>query len=156
MKPRLEIEEKNIFTAVEISTLMPLKGKVIFKDFFKANAWVYEYLPNYTPNYAYLRDVSTQPVKQLFEWAINLANGNKMDERSLRFFKQRFERLFKKQIVVEKGFVIWSYIVTKHAFKPMPQYFQPKVLLKFQEQFTAVKNRYMNYIIKEPMHNTTT
>jgi hypothetical protein len=46
---KLQIKEQNIFTAVEVATLMPLKGRTVFKDFFQANDWVYQYLPNHNP-----------------------------------------------------------------------------------------------------------
>ncbi len=139
------IEEKNIFTAVEISTLMPLKGKIIFNDFFKANNWVYEYLPNYVPNYAYMKHAFSNPAKQLFEWVINAADGDKLDERCMHFFKKRYERLYRKHIVIEKGFIIGSYVVAKHNYKPMPQYFQPKG--SFLEEFFVLVNGYLEVVV---------
>src|SRR4029077_5054787 len=72
----LNIKEHNIFTAVEISTLMPLKGGTIFKEFFLANNWVYQYLPNYRPNYKYLKDTSPVMPKRITEWIMNFETGN--------------------------------------------------------------------------------
>ncbi len=44
---KLEIEEKNLFTATELMTVIPVVGKQqLFADLHAANAWVSDYLPN--------------------------------------------------------------------------------------------------------------
>ena len=42
------IVEKNIYTATEIATLLPLYGSDTFKRFYAANGWTKEFLPNHT------------------------------------------------------------------------------------------------------------
>jgi len=44
----LEIEEKNIFTATELTTLLPMFGNGSFHKFYEKNKWVENYLPNKT------------------------------------------------------------------------------------------------------------
>ena len=44
----LEIEEKNIFTATELTTLLPMFGNGSFHKFYDKNKWVENYLPNKT------------------------------------------------------------------------------------------------------------
>src|SRR5579872_1776619 len=43
----LEIREKNIFTAIELFTLMPMCGNGGLTSFFDANEWTSQYLPQY-------------------------------------------------------------------------------------------------------------
>jgi hypothetical protein len=43
----LEIEEKNLFTATEIFTLLPTYGNNLFSEFFSKNAWVEKYYFNW-------------------------------------------------------------------------------------------------------------
>ena len=43
----LEIKEKNIFTAIELLTLMPICGNGGLVNFFHANNWTSLYLPHY-------------------------------------------------------------------------------------------------------------
>lgn len=45
----LEIGEKNIFTAIEASTLKPMFGKKYIYEFHHANQWCNRFLPNLTP-----------------------------------------------------------------------------------------------------------
>lgn len=42
----LEIPDKNIFTATEVSTLIPLRGSEYAKKFIKQNAWYKRFYPN--------------------------------------------------------------------------------------------------------------
>ena len=41
----LDIPEKNIFTAMEITTLLPMQGQNQFKNFIEANSWIRNYFP---------------------------------------------------------------------------------------------------------------
>ena len=42
----LSIEEKNIYTAIELSSLVPVAGRDIFMDLTQSNSWTKEFLPN--------------------------------------------------------------------------------------------------------------
>lgn len=44
----LEIPDKNIFTATEVSTLIPLKGKTYWRKFAEQNEWYKTFYPNIT------------------------------------------------------------------------------------------------------------
>ena len=38
--------EKNIYTAMEVATVLPLRDNGIFDQFFKANSWASVFFPN--------------------------------------------------------------------------------------------------------------
>ena len=145
----LEVKEHNIFTAVEISTLMPLRGAKIFDNFFKANKWVHLFQPNFKPDYNYLQDASPIIPKRTIEWMMNAEYGNKLDNKLQTFFKKRFERMTIENKQSEKGLTIGAYKAEKHSCKPLPQYFQPKILTKFYERFKNVEEKYYQLINKE-------
>ena len=44
----LEIKEKNIYTAVELVTVMPMRGDTIFKDLISANKWTQRFFQHKT------------------------------------------------------------------------------------------------------------
>ena len=44
----LEIEEKNRFTATELTTMLPMYGNGSFHSFYEQNKWVNSFLPNKT------------------------------------------------------------------------------------------------------------
>jgi hypothetical protein len=145
----LTIKEHNIFTAVEVSTLMPLKGEAVFKEFFLANNWVHQYLPNYKPNYEHLRDVPPIVPKRIAEWVMNFESGDKLDNRLHIFFKKRFNKILAENKLSEKGLMIGSFEAEKHTCKPMPQYFQPKIIEKFHDRFKIAKDKYYKKLLSK-------
>jgi hypothetical protein len=145
----LKVKEQNIFTAVEISTLMPLKGETVFNKFFKANNWVFEYLPNYAPIYSNMNDKASAIPKRIAEWVMNFEFGNKLDDKLCSFFKKRFERTLAENKLSDKGLTIGAFEVSKHACRPLPQYFQPKILARFHERFAFARNKYWEITDKE-------
>lgn len=147
----LKVKEQNIFTAVEISTLMPLKGKAVFNNFFEANNWVFQYQPNCMPNYTCMKDKAPVIPKQFAEWIMNAEFGNKFDDKLLAIFKKRFERILAENKLSDKGLTIGAFEASKHACRPMAEYFQPKILNKFHERFTIVKNKYWEIKNKEAL-----
>ena len=144
----LDIKEHNIFTAIELLTLKPLKGKTIFEKFFAANEWSNEYLPNCKVDYEYLKDSSPNVIRKATERTMNFGIGDKIDNKLLSLFKKRFEKVLSKNMVSDKGLVIGSFEASKHACKPLPQYFQPKIISKFQKNFQQILNRYQNSLPK--------
>ena len=73
----LEIEEKNLFTATELATVIPLYGSKQYENLQGVNSWLLEFFPNYTP-----RSISDVPPlklswpKKVFEGVINLFFAN--------------------------------------------------------------------------------
>lgn len=46
----MEIEVRNIYTAIEIATLKAIFNKPLLDDFISKNMWIKEYFPNYDPD----------------------------------------------------------------------------------------------------------
>lgn len=46
---KLEIKEKNLFTAIELVTIIPIDHDQVYKKIIAANHWMYDYLPNFKP-----------------------------------------------------------------------------------------------------------
>src|SRR5579859_7049866 len=55
----LQIREKNIYTAIEIATLMPVNGDTTFEQFYMSNNWTRNYLPN-----KYMRLTTAKSIKR--------------------------------------------------------------------------------------------
>ena len=64
----LIIEEQNYFTAVELSTLIPLYGKQDYIQLMKANNWIHDILPNYVQQDTQAKPISRNLVKRLLEF----------------------------------------------------------------------------------------
>ena len=57
----LEITDRNIYTAIEASTLRPLYNLQLYRQFMNANSWIKDYLPNST---TFCGDVVTDENRQ--------------------------------------------------------------------------------------------
>lgn len=122
----LEIEAKNIFTATEIFTLIPVTGREYMNQFINANSWVREYFQRFP-----FRDInSAEPYyesswKSTIEFILNLFLGNLLDilamKITVKYWKWKYRcdsrDLFNK-----------SFRLKRHVAKYHPQNFQELVL----------------------------
>jgi hypothetical protein len=131
----LEIEQKNFFTATELSTLIPVTGKNYIELFFEANSWVKQYFYRYP-----FRDIGTvependSSLKKTLEWTLNHLFGNVMDilamKLTIKFWKRKYIKDAKN--LFDKSFKLKRYVAKYH-----PQNFQEMVLDLFEQK---VKN----------------
>ena len=135
----LEIEEKNIFTAIEIATLLPVRGIHSFESFFSANRWIFEYLPNARLKKMPEKELYSGLLKRGIEWLFNNQLGDKIDNWLLQYFSRRWEKVLVLRKAFPNGFLRGAISIGKHFYKPTPYDFQQKVLSKFQERMNNVK-----------------
>src|SRR5688572_29140158 len=93
----LEIEEKNLFTATELATVIPLWGAEHYTNLHKANGWLINFFPNYQQRS--LKDVpatSNSIIKRFLENCISSLFGNALEkyfqEKTLARWKQQYEK----------------------------------------------------------------
>jgi len=122
----LEIEEKNIYTATELATLIPTYGSNLYNDFYVANSWLKTYYPNYPKRNTF--NVSQSKLKltqKIIEPLLDYKFGERIDnycmQMFLRFDKKRYGELEKDTFEV-------AFKSQKNISKHHPNYFQKKVL----------------------------
>lgn len=136
----LEVQEKNVFTATEIATLIPVYGAQVFSDFFVANKWIYDFFPN-QPFIEYLPEEKRKNfITRAAEKVFRNKQGQKIDNALMRYFGKRWEKLKSKNIATGSGFILGSMMVDKHYCKPYPQHFQQKVLNMHEQNITKIKS----------------
>ena len=95
---QLEIEEKNLFTATELTTLIPLHNFEIYLNLISANPWVHDYLPNSRPKKNILSEVNRESaIKVLGEKMLSLAFGKQIDRLLMRLTMARLKRKHEKK-----------------------------------------------------------
>ena len=134
----LEIEEKNIFTATEIITLLPCEGRKLFDDFFAANKWVDACLPNSIINKKYSKEMKSWFFKKMIESIFNNRMGNAVDTAILNYYHRRWEQLRKKNVFTNIGFQLGGLVARKHCCKPFPEHIQKNILDKFERKYKAI------------------
>lgn len=135
------IVEKNIYTAIEVATLMPLYGIDAFNQFYLANSWTKDWLPNH-----YLRVSNTQPVKSnwiksITERMFNNAVGNLFDRFLMKITAKSWQAKTRKQKKNMKGLLL-DLDVSKHYAKPNPVHFQGRLLKRYENKLTDIFETY--------------
>lgn len=133
----LTIEDKNLFTATEVLTLMPTFNSGACGRFFAANEWASALLPNLPgPTVAGI-PIGDGAIKRLFERALRNGIGDEFDEwcmlRTLRHWRGKFAEL-------ERPHFDLALRTRKYVSKHHPRNFQQRVLDGYRsrlERFTG-------------------
>jgi hypothetical protein len=122
----LEIEEKNIYTAIEFATLVPMYGADVYNDLYESNKWIKTYVPNYPK-----RDVTHLPpfkkkiIQKLIEPLLNGRFGDYVDDKIMQKFI-RFDA--KRYGELDKDTFRLAFKTRKNVSKHHPNFFQKRVL----------------------------
>ena len=122
----LEIEEKNLFTATEVVTLLPMYGKEWCQAFFSANTWAFHQFPQ-MPRRS-MKDVPPQKqgmLKRTLEYLLSGRFGNWLDQLTLRITVGFWKRKFRHFDDPTFNIALKS---RRYVSKHHPMYFQDKVL----------------------------
>jgi len=139
----LEIEEKNVYTATEVKTLVPVAGSGSMTIFFATNEWTNGWLPNFQNDEEKIADRSSG-FKRFFEWLLNNRIGEAMDNYLFRLTTKRWlrkENQGKKNI---KGRVM-SLLTSKHFAKSNPDFYQERIIEKYNDKVAALRSQWPNF-----------
>lgn len=92
------ITDRNIYVAHEITTLIPTYGKSTCEEFFKANAWVKEFLPNSTDVVCdRAHEGKIRWFKYLAEKVLDNGFGGYLEKKFQRITKDFWHKKFKNK-----------------------------------------------------------
>ncbi|RYY83118.1 MAG: nucleotidyltransferase domain-containing protein [Chitinophagaceae bacterium] len=134
----LEIREKNIYTATEVATLLPLQGIAAFDAFFRANNWSHEFLPNHLLRVSYVQDRKLGWMKRSLEWCLTHGAGNFFDSLLMRITARRWKRKTDAGRRNNRGIVL-SMEAGKHFAKPDPRRFQAQLLARYDNHICQLQ-----------------
>lgn len=136
----MEIKEQNIFTAMEVVTLIPVYNDELFSKFIENNKWVKSYFPIKKANVTNIVKVKANFFKQLVEKIFNNKSGDKIDNSLMKLTDKRWQKKTEQKRVNEKG-IRMSMQAGKHFSKPDPKNFQQKVIQEYEnklKQFNTI------------------
>ena len=140
-----EIEEKNIYTATEVVTLIPMYGELTFDNFYSANSWSKSFLPNHLLRTSVSEKKRFFFFKTVVEQILDNRFGNWLDDALMRITATRWRRKTLENKKNMKG-VTMSMIAKKHLAKPNPLFFQNILLSNYSEKVALlVKQFESNY-----------
>ena len=127
----LEIIEKNIFTAMEIVTLLPLKGTDCFQNFIEANTWTNKYFPVQMNTVNEGGKIKKILFRKWVEKIFNSALGDHIEKRLMNLTDKRWKKKTQLGKVNEHG-VKMCMMTGPHFSKPDPRFFQAKVVQQYE------------------------
>lgn len=122
----LEIEEKNLFTATELATLIPLYGREFYSQLLDRNEWLLNFFPNYSG--ASLQSVPVGNVgrpKRVLETILNGSLGRKLNEFFMNISLRRWKRIYEKKYATADFQVAFK--TKQYASKNHPNHYQQKI-----------------------------
>ena len=132
----LQIEEKNIFTATELKTLIPMCEDGVHDRFSEANRWIKKYYPNAEFKSPMLTLKGKSVFKSFLEFLFNNRLGNLLDQ----FFMRLTMNVWKKKFT---GFEPHDFKLAmksrSYVSKHHPQNFQRKVLDGFSNELESFR-----------------
>jgi len=142
----LSIIEKNIFTATEIITLLPLHPDETMQAFLDANAWVHEYFPNLEESRSAIQLGNRWLLpKKVFEILFDNRLGSWLDDYLMRLTTRRWKQKEEAQRLNIKGKRM-GIRTDKHFCKPNPVYFQENLLNKYRQRITELETSHQFHI----------
>lgn len=127
------INEQNIYTAIEIATIIPVAGKAATIDFLHSNIWTARFFPSCEPQ---LTDKLIEPnnhLKRLIEKIFKGPFADHLDDWLMRLTTSRWNQKHRKGILNRNGFVM-DLQTDKHYAKSDPGSFQERILSLYERK----------------------
>jgi predicted nucleotidyltransferase len=137
----LQIKEKNIYTATEVATLLPLRGIPVFEEFFKNNQWSKAFLPNNSLRISYVEEAKNPFLKRMIEFVLRNPAGNLLDLLLMKLTLYRWNKKTKAGKVNKRG-VVMSMDASRHYAKPNPMAFQKRFMELYEKKIFNLFCRY--------------
>lgn len=138
----LEIEEKNIFTAMEIVTLVPMQGRSSLDEFIAGNDWIKEYFPAHPFTSTCTAEIKPGLFRKFIEKMLNSRLGNMIDTRLMHITARRWQKKAARRQLNSNG-ICMGMVAGRHFSKPDPKNFQEKVVERYHakvQQLLKQKN----------------
>lgn len=136
-----QIKEKNVFTATEVVTLLPLRGINAFKQFYENNRWSRNYLPNHILKISYINETKSSVFKRLLEFLLSNSLGNMLDRFFMKLTAYRWSQKTRNRKLNKRG-IIMGMDVSRHYAKPAPESFQKKLVETYEKKIFNLFLRY--------------
>ena len=132
--------EKNIYTAMEVATVLPLRDNGIFDQFFKINSWAGVFFPNKFLHTPPVKKTVKSWLKSLTEKSLNNRFGDLLDNFLMNQTAKNWIAKTQANKTDNKGMLMSMY-VGKHVSKPNPDVFQKKILQTYEDSLSEIFKR---------------
>ncbi len=132
----MEILDKNIFTAIEISYLMPVYNHQLIQLFKKENDWKKEYLLNFEQPIQLAEIKGNGLMRRCIQFLLKGKLGDRIDLFLMKFTYKKWEKKFKHFDTTKFNLTMRS---NRGVSKHHPRDFQNKVLTEYNNRLNKLK-----------------
>ncbi len=138
----LIIAEKNIFTATEVVTLLPVCSDGIFDDFFSKNDWSFEYYPNQKKGVD-SKNIKTKKlwIKSFTELLLDNQFGDFADKVLMNLTLKRAKLKEKKILAIPLKSEFRGFKTGRHFARPHPDYFQRRIITLYENEVKKIEEK---------------
>jgi len=133
----LVIEEKNIYTATELYTIIPIACTDSMKKLFEANSWSHQFFPNFSLPKIKEEQKRSPWYKNLLEKIFNTKAGNWLEDYFFRLTTKRWKKKEEEKRLNTKG-ELMGLKTGKHFSKPNPIFFHNWFMVKYENRLKEV------------------
>lgn len=135
------IIEKNIYTATETITLLPICGTPAFELFYHANSWTKKFFPNQYMHISSAKEIKKTWLRLFIEWLTNNPAGDWLDILLMKLTAKSWGAKKRKKKKNSRG-VLMGMHCDRHFSKPDPCNFQKKLLQRYDQSLAEVIGQY--------------
>jgi len=135
------ILEKNIYTATEVATILPIRGVDAFETFFNANSWIKNFLPNRSIYLPEIKETKKTWLRYLTEKLLDNRFGDFLDNYLMKLTAKSWNSKTLSNKRNNKG-ILLSMHIGKHYSKPNPEIFQKRLLQRYENSLTDIFKYY--------------
>jgi hypothetical protein len=137
----LEIEEKNLFTATELATVLPLYGCKYYPILLAKNQhWLNKQFPNFKPRVIGKFNDQKVVFKIITETLLNILGGPVLDKIFMNVTQRRWKKMYRPNYKDEDFRIAFK--SRKHASKNHPRNFQKKVMESYHLQLASFRSKF--------------
>lgn len=133
----LELIDKNLFTAIELTYLVPIINLQLSRQLLEKNAWVKNYVENKPLIEKYATVGKKTILKSLIEWLLDNNTGNLLDNLFLKMTIERWRKKFPD--LMKEDFEL-QFRSRKNVCKRHTKGFQNKVLKLLENKQIEFEN----------------
>jgi hypothetical protein len=134
----LEIEEKNIFTATELATVVPCTGNEYYQALHQNNNWLHTFFPNYVPDEESTH-ASSLKLQRVTEFILNLAGAGLANKVFMKVTFNRWKKRYGDAYSKEDFSVAFK--SKEYASKNHPNHFQKRVVQLYHQRVESFDKR---------------
>jgi hypothetical protein len=144
-----KIQEQNVYTAMEIVTLLPVCGNQVLQQFYKANSWTRWFYPNLNPKERITHNNYDSLLKRLTEKLLNNRFSERIDNYLLQLTDNRWNKKTVEGKTNSKGKPM-ALSCGKHYAKPNPALLQQTILQNYEMRIREIEESLRLFKVLQP------